>query len=134
MEESRHILVADDSIFFRTKLSDILMVAGHKVRFAANGNEVVADIAAGKRPIDLLILDLQMPELDGFGVLEWIKKSGHGKRFPILAVTDAYGASDVLKRLKDLGASGFMSKEMTPEQIIMRVNQFLFPRAAPPSR
>jgi CheY-like chemotaxis protein len=126
-EESKNILVADDSIFFRTKLSDILIVAGHKVKFANNGQEAIDEVKVNADHIDLLILDLQMPEVDGFGVLKWIQNSGHGGKFPILAMTDAYGATQVLDKIKDLGASGYMSKEMSPEQIIIRVNQFLFP-------
>jgi len=126
-KESKKILIADDSVFFRTKLSDILTEAGHTVKFAENGTEAINEVKANAGQIDLLVLDLQMPEVDGFGVLEWMQESGDRGKFPVLAMTDAYEATLVLNKLKDLGASGFLSKDMSSEQIIFRVNQFLFP-------
>jgi CheY-like chemotaxis protein len=101
-EESKNILVADDSIFFRTKLSDILIVAGHKVKFANNGQEAIDEVKVNADHIDLLILDLQMPEVDGFGVMEWIQNSGHGGKFPILVMTGAFEATHVLDKIKDV--------------------------------
>ncbi|MFQ5585618.1 MAG: response regulator [Thermodesulfobacteriota bacterium] len=127
-KDSRKILVADDSLLFRTKLSDILVEAGHRVKIVKNGKEVIEEVRIGVSDIDLMILDLQMPEVDGFGVLKWIKNSGHGGKFPILAMTGAYEATQIIEKLKALGASGYMSKDMSPEQIIFRVNNFLFPK------
>ncbi|MBI5344088.1 MAG: response regulator, partial [Deltaproteobacteria bacterium] len=126
----KSILVADDSLFFRTKLSDILVEAGHKVRFAKDGREVINEVRIDAAGIDLLILDLQMPDIDGFGVLKWIKENGHAGKFPVLAVTGVYEPGGVLERLKELGASGLMTKGFTPEQTIFRVNRILFPEKA----
>ncbi len=126
-EGSKNILVADDSIFFRSKLNDILLVAGHKVMLADDGKQAVQAVKTNADRIDLLILDIEMPELDGFGVLEWIKNNGHGGRFPILVMTGAHEAADILGKLKELGASGYMSKDLSPEQITIRINKILFP-------
>lgn len=126
-KDARNILVADDSEFFRVKLSDVLTAAGHRVKTVGNGKDAIKEIEASPDGIDLLILDLLMPQVDGFGVLEWIKEKGLSGRFPILAVTGAYEATHVLVRLKELGATGMMTKALTPEQIIFRVNNLLFP-------
>ncbi len=126
-EGSRNILVADDSIFFRSKLNDILLVAGHKVMLVQDGNEAIEAVKTNADRIDLMILDIQMPELDGFGVLEWLKNNGHEGRFPILVMTGEREATDVLGKLKELGASGYMSKDLSPEQITIRINNILFP-------
>jgi CheY-like chemotaxis protein len=125
-KNSKRILVADDSLFFRTMLSEILVEAGHQVKIAKNGKEAIEEVRIGANGIDLLILDLQMPEVDGFGVLDWLRSSGHGGKFPILAITGAYEATQILEKLKNLGASGYLSKDMSSEQIISRVNRFLF--------
>lgn len=135
-KDSKNIFVADDSIFFRTKLSDILVEAGHKVRFAKDGQELIKELRIDSDAIDLLILDLQMPEIDGFGVLKWLKDNGFNGKFPVLVVTAVYEAGHVVDSLRDLGAAGLMTKDFTPEQIIFRVNRILFPdkvtqRAAP---
>ncbi len=126
-ENSRNVLVADDSIFFRVKLSDVLIEAGHKVRFATNGKEVINEISTDSDGIDLLMLDMQMPGIDGFGVLRWIKESGYIGKFPVLVVTGAYELAGIMAKIKELGASGLMTKGFSPEEILFRVNRFLFP-------
>jgi len=126
-KDSKRILVADDSIFFRTKLSDILVEAGHKVKFAKDGRELIREISIDSGGIDLLMLDLQMPDIDGFGVLNWISENGLQGRFPVLIITGVYEPGEVMDKLKALGASGLMTKGLTPEQIVFRVNRLLFP-------
>src|SRR3972149_3951223 len=86
-KDSKRILVADDSIFFRTKLSDILVEAGHKVKFAKDGRELIKEISIDAGGVDLLMLDLQMPDIDGFGVLNWLSENGLKGRFPVLVIT-----------------------------------------------
>jgi uncharacterized protein (TIGR02266 family) len=76
--------------------------------------------------IDLLILDLLMPHIDGFAVLEWMKENGHLGRFPVLAVTGVYEPGEVVGRLTALGADGFMTKAFPPEEIVYRINRLLF--------
>lgn len=127
---SKNVLLADDSVFFRTKLSAILIEAGHKIWFASDGNEVIKSIEEGTEKVDLLILDLQMPNVDGFAVLEWISKSRFSGTFPILVVTGVYEPDEVVERLQKLGAKGLMSKGFTPEQVLYRVNMLLFPDMA----
>ncbi|TAN64000.1 response regulator [bacterium] len=124
---SKRILIADDSVFFRTRLSDIFVEAGHRVRFAKDGQEVINEIKLNPNGIDLLVLDIQMPHVDGFGVLKWINENGFKGKFPVLAVTGVYEPVDVMNRLKRLGASGLVTKGFTPEQMIFRVNNILFP-------
>lgn len=126
-KDSKNILVADDSVFFRTKLSDILIEAGHKVRFAKDGRELISEIRIDSSGIDLLVLDLQMPDIDGFGVLNWISQNGLKGKFPVLVITGVYEPGEIMERLQNLGASGLMTKGLTPEQIIFRVNRILFP-------
>ncbi|MFQ5585301.1 MAG: response regulator [Thermodesulfobacteriota bacterium] len=125
--DSKNILVADDSEFFRVKLSDILTEAGHKAKFVNNGREVIEELQKNSDGFDLLMLDLQMPEVDGFGVLAWIRDNNFSGRFPVLAVTGVYEPTTVLDRLKSLGAAGLMTKAFSPEQVMHRVNRLLFP-------
>lgn len=129
-KDSKNILIADDSVFFRTKLSDILVEAGHRVRFAKDGRELISEIKIDAKSIDLLMLDLQMPDIDGFGVLQWISEQGLKGSFPILVITGVYEPGEIMDRLRSMGASGLMTKGLTPEQIIFRVNRLLFPEKA----
>lgn len=124
-KDSKNILVSDDSQFFRGKLSDVLMEAGHRVRCVKDGGEVISELKKNAR-IDLIVLDLQMPEVDGFSVLKWMGENGFIGKVPVLAITGAYEPAKVISTLKGLGASGFMSKDYPPEQIIYKVNRILY--------
>ncbi len=124
---SKQILIADDDNFFRVRLGDVLAEAGHEIRFAASGNEVIEEIKKNPAGIDLLTLDLQMPDIDGFGVLEWINANGYRGRFPVLVVSGVSEPSHVLEKLKTLGAAGLMTKSFTPEDTLTRINKLLFP-------
>lgn len=133
-KDSKNILVADDSLYFRTKLSEILVEAGHSVRLTVDGMEVIDEFKKGVEGIDLLILDLEMPNVDGFGVLEWITDNGFTGKFPILVVTGAYEPSHVMEWAKTLGANSLMTKACPPENILYRVNHLLFQRKSKSNR
>jgi uncharacterized protein (TIGR02266 family) len=137
-KQPKNILLADDSVFFRTKIGTPLSEAGHIVTFAIDGREVIRKIEKNPKNIDLLILDLKMPNIDGFGVLKWIKDNGHSDRFPIVVITGVPVAGQVADQLISLGVTGFMGKSCPPEQVIHRINPILFPKKAdtrnPPPR
>ena len=133
-KDSKNIIVADDSEFFRVKLSDVLTEAGHKVRVVKGGAELIKEIQINPKGIDMILLDLQMPNVDGFGVLEWVNNNGLRGKFHILAITGVYETTSVVEMLRNLGAEGLMTKSFTPEEIVFRVNRALFPdKAAKPA-
>lgn len=129
-KDAKTIVVADDSEFFRVKLSDVLTEAGHKVRIVKDGAELIKEIQINPNGMDMILLDLQMPNMDGFGVLEWINKNSLRGKFHILAITGVYETNNVIEKLKELGAEGLMTKAFTPEEIVFRVNKILFPQKA----
>lgn len=124
--ECKNILLADDAAFFRNKLSAILVEVGHMVRFAVNGAEVIEDLKVSYRSTDLLILDLQMPEVDGFGVIEWMHENDLLDKVPVLIITGAYDHKEIFKKLSPFNVTEVMTKAFTPEQVVYRVNKLLF--------
>ncbi|MBI5048650.1 MAG: response regulator [Deltaproteobacteria bacterium] len=126
-KDSKTIIVADDSAFFRVKLSDVLTEAGHRVRIVKDGAELIKEIQINPNGIDMILLDLQMPNIDGFGALEWINNNGLKGKFHILAISGVYETAQIIDRLKKHGVEGLMTKAYTPEEIIFRVNKILFP-------
>jgi uncharacterized protein (TIGR02266 family) len=126
-EHPKNILIADDSEFFRTQLSTILIDGGHKTTCVSDGAGVKKAIGKSSKDIDLLILDLRMPDIDGFQVLEWMKENSYSGRFQVLVVTGAYKPDAVIARLKPLGINGFITKDFTPEQIIHCINRIMPP-------
>lgn len=128
-KDSKNILVAEDSIFFRVKLKDILENGGHNVTLAKNGREAIEAINGNGAGFDLLILDLHMPGMDGFEVLEWL--NNNGRKFPVLVVSTVYDEpGHDLERIKELGATGLMSKGFSPQQVVLHANRLLFPEKA----
>jgi CheY-like chemotaxis protein len=121
----RNILIVDDSPFFRVSLSDMLAEAGHSVRSVKNGKEAIEEIKKGADKIDLLILDLEMPEVDGFGVLRWINENACGGKFPVVTITSIYEPTQVMQALKSLGAIGFLQKELPHEHLLININRLL---------
>jgi two-component system chemotaxis response regulator CheY len=126
-QDSKRILIADDSEFFRVRLSDILTEAGHKTKVVNGGRGVIEELKKKIDFFDLLILDLQMPEVDGFEVLEWIKDNDLTGKIPVVVITSVYEPSKVFKQVKSLGATGIMTKALNTEQTVHTVNRFLFP-------
>ncbi len=122
----KRIFLADDSLFFRMRLSEILTDGGHEVLAARNGRELIENIVKSEGEIDLLILDLHMPDMDGFEVLEWIERNGYKERFPILIVTGVYDAMEIMDKLRGMGVARLISKAYTPEHIIFMVNSVLY--------
>ncbi len=126
-EGKKRILIADDTELFRLKLKNILSNEGYQTCFAQDGEEAIKILKGQDTVIDLLILDLYMPKKDGFAVLEWIRGDKKLSMLPTLVVTGIYVEEEVEERIKRLGATGFITKWFTPEELLMKVNKILYP-------
>ena len=126
-KDSKRILFADDSEFYRARFNEILTHAGHKTQTVNNGKEVIEVLQTNSEGIDLLILELDMPGADGYEVLSWIRDNNLSGRFPVLAVTGVHEPTHILKRLKTFGKVSLITKALKPEQVVHKVNRLLFP-------
>jgi len=102
-----YILIAEDDVFFQKFYKNELEQHGYEVQVAANGTETLTSIA--QRNPDLLILDIIMPMMDGFEVLEELSKSGKITTLPVLIFSTLGQELDV-KHAIDLGAKGYVNK------------------------
>lgn len=125
-ESQKNILIADDSVFFRIKLSSILEQAGHRVLQVKDGREVIDTIKDTADDIDLLVLDLQMPELDGFAVVDWLNENKQFSKFPIVVISGTYDVETIKNRLRGKNITVVISKDMSPDHIIYHINEALF--------
>ena len=89
-KEAATILVVNDSFTTRTLEKGILETHGYRVRVAVDGMEALAQLGSGH--VDLVISDVQMPRLDGFGLLDRIKSDERLKQTPVILVTSMEGA------------------------------------------
>ncbi len=125
MTPGQYILVVDDDDDFRETLSEVLTEAGYPVQQAENG-EVALAKAAEEAP-GMVLLDLKMPVLDGWGVMERMRENPKSAAVPIL-VLSAYGFE---WEAELLGAQGYIPKGVGMEEILDRIRKSAGP---PPLR
>jgi CheY-like chemotaxis protein len=114
---SLQILIVDDDEDLRIFAREVLVRAGHHVLEASSGTVGLEMVA--KAPPDLLMLDLKMPDMDGFEVLRRLRSQGvHG--LPVIVLT-AHGDEDSARASFELGATDFLAKPFTPPQLDARV-------------
>ncbi len=101
------ILVVDDNALHRKAARGVLEVDGFKVEEAADGKEGLAAVERC-RP-DLVLLDVMMPELDGFEVCTRLRRNPDFENLPILMVTALHDAESITRAF-DVGATNFVTK------------------------
>lgn len=115
------ILIAEDDAVLREVYTKKFTISGYTIRTAENGEEAVALIQ--KKEPDILILDINMPVLDGFGVLEKYPKNA--RSFPIIMLTN-FGDEKNRQRGEDMGADDyFIKSEMTIRKLLEMVETLL---------
>jgi len=117
MTPGQYILVVDDDDDFRETLSEVLSEAGYPVQQAENG-EVAIRVASEEQP-GIVLLDLKMPVLDGWGVMERMRKDAKTASVPIL-ILSAYGFE---WESELLGAQGYIPKSVGMDEILERVRR-----------
>ncbi len=117
---AKTILAIDDSRTMRDMVSHALTSAGFTVLTAEDGKVGLSVLEANK--VDVVITDLNMPELDGFGVIEGIRANPKYKYMPVLMLTTE---SDQAKkeRGKAMGATGWIVKPFNPEKLVQIINK-----------
>jgi adenylate cyclase len=120
--ESGSILVVDDNEINRDLLSRYLERQGHTVRVAHNGRKALEMIAAGG--FDLVLLDIMMPELNGYQVLQQLKHSETWRDLPVIMIS-ALDEMDSAVRCIELGAEDYLPKPFNPVLLRARVQACL---------
>jgi len=96
---------------------------GFDVQLASNGKSGI-ELVKKFNP-DIVLLDLQMPEVDGLEALRAIRSSKQNKQTPVIILTNL-GEEESPKELKDLGANGYIVKaDYTPRQVVLKVKETL---------
>ena len=116
------ILIADDNRVNRLMLARGLEHEGHTVVFADHGGQAL-DLLR-QQPFDLLLLDVLMPELDGYEVLAKLKDDPHLREIPVI-VTSALDELDSVVRCLEMGAEDYLTKPVNPVLLNARINASL---------
>jgi two-component system chemotaxis response regulator CheY len=114
------ILVVEDSCTMRRHVSMVLTGAGFEIAEAEDGGEGLAMVNS-KRRIDMVICDINMPNMNGLEMVEKIKSKPENKSLPILMLTTE-GQMALIKRARQAGAVGWIVKPFNPTQLIQTVS------------
>ncbi|MBV2363824.1 response regulator transcription factor [Streptomonospora nanhaiensis] len=125
MSRASRVLIADDDRAIRDSLERALQLEGYEVRTVADGVQALAAVHGD--PVDLLVLDVMMPGVDGLGVCRVLR--AEGDRTPILMLTARVETPDRVAGL-DAGADDYLPKPFELDELLARLRALLR-RAAP---
>jgi class 3 adenylate cyclase len=121
-EAEARLLVVDDNRVNRLLLARSLETQGHRVDVAADGRMALDMLR--DRPFDLVLLDIEMPEMDGFQVLEELKSDPKLRDVPVIVTSAVEGLEHVVRCI-ELGAEDYLSKPVNPVLLRARINSGL---------
>lgn len=116
------ILVVDDTPANIQMLASILGTSGYQVSVATSGRQAL-DLMA-RTPPDLVLLDIMMPEMDGFATIREIKANDAWRDLPVIFLTGRSDSSDIVQGF-ELGAVDYVAKPFNPPELLARVNTHL---------
>ena len=116
------ILIIEDSIIQAEMLRRLLVGAGYEVLTASSGREAIETIRC-RRP-DLVLLDLMLPDIDGFGVCEILRRTANTATIPIV-ILSAWSTTDSRHVGLELGALDYVTKPFSPKDLVFRVSRLL---------
>lgn len=119
---AKRILVVEDNDLNRKLFCDVLKANGFEVEPLADGT-VALDTARQLSP-DLIIMDIQLPEISGVDLIEQAQQDLQLQPIPVLAVT-AYAAKGDEERIRTAGASGYLAKPVSIGPFMKAVNELL---------
>ncbi len=123
-----HVLVVDDEPEILKMVAKIMEARGHRVTMAKDGQEAL-DAVVRDRP-DVLILDLNLPKMDGFEVCKKLKTDPGTKAIPIVMLTAAYVSVEDATRGVGVGADEYVVKPFLREVLVHNVERLLEAAAA----
>ncbi len=126
--EGRRVLVVEDDVRNVYALTNVLEPRGVIIEIARNGKEAIAALekatVAGGSAIDLILMDVMMPIMDGLTATREIRRNGQWKKLPIIALT-AKAMPDDQQRCIDAGANDYMAKPLDVEKLLSLVRVWM---------
>lgn len=117
------ILIVDDDPNFRDLLRMVFQEKGFTVLTAVDGEAGLAK-ALEEKP-DIVLLDIQLPGIDGYAVLGKLKADDATRPIPVVICSTTYRDPSHVKKAMDIGASDYIRKPIHPQQLFLRVLQWL---------
>ena len=122
IEQRKKILIVDDEQLTRAVLQHNVILAGYDVIVASNGREAMQKIQ--EVTPDLIVVDLVMPDMNGFEMLRRIRSNKETMQTPVIVVSALQGQTDI-EEAKTSGADIYLTKPINPEEFIKQVKKYL---------
>jgi uncharacterized protein (TIGR02266 family) len=123
---TKRVIVADDTAFVRDRFRVALEDAGHQPTTVASGAELVACVRGGAADIDLVVLDLRLPQARGVHLVRTLRAIG-GFRAPIVVFSGTISNADEVRQLAALGVAGYINEYTAVQHIVPSLAPHLFP-------
>ena len=119
---AKTVLVVEDNELNMKLFHDLLQSRGYNILQTRNGLEAI-DIAREHRP-DLILMDIQLPEVSGLEVTRWLKADDELKGIPVIAIT-AFAMKGDEERIREGGCEAYLSKPISVAKFIATVKTYL---------
>lgn len=123
---AKSVIVADDTAFVRDRFKAALEGAGHRASTAGNGAELIARVRREAGSIDLVVLDLRLPQTRGIDIVRALRGID-GFRAPIVVFSGTIANAEEVRELSRLGVAGYMNEYTAVQHIVPSLAPHLFP-------
>jgi two-component system chemotaxis response regulator CheY len=118
------VIIADDSRMIRNIIDKTISTIGCEAIHATNGREVLDLLGTRGEEVELILLDWNMPVLNGLDVLKSMQNNGQYQKIPVLMISTE-SEEDRIAQIMNAGAWGYLSKPFTPERLINTIRHTL---------
>jgi two-component system cell cycle response regulator DivK len=118
---AKTVLIVEDNELNMKLFNDLLEARGYRVLQTSSGHAVLS-LAREHRP-DLILMDIQLPEISGLDVIVWLKDDPHLRNIPVIAIT-AFAMKGDEERIRAKGSDGYLSKPISIPRFLETVQQF----------
>jgi two-component system cell cycle response regulator DivK len=119
---SKTVLIVEDNELNMKLFRDLLEAHGYKTLQTRNGIEALS--LAREHSPDLILMDIQLPEVSGLDVTKWLKEDEHLRHIPVIAVT-AFAMKGDEERIREGGCEAYISKPITVSMFLDTIRQFI---------
>lgn len=123
---TKTVVIADDTAFVRDRFAHALADAGHRAVPVASLAELLATLRPGQPPVDLVVVDLQLPPARGVSLVRALRDRV-GARVPILVFSGTLDSAEQVRALVELGVAGYVNEYSAPQHILPSLAPHLFP-------
>ena len=122
MTETAQILIVDDNPHNLKMVSKLLENKGYQILLASSGPEALKIVS--EKQVDIILLDIMMPDMNGFEVCEQLKQNDATKEIPVIFLTAKNETDDIVKGFQ-MGGVDYITKPFQKEELLARVNNHI---------